>query len=264
MKTNRILVNITNLEHVKLYEEVGITNFLFPLKGYSIGYESFTLEDIEKVKNDVYILVNRILTDRDIDNFLKLKMPSNVKGLFIEDIGLYYALRGSRLELINFQNHLNNNFKTINYWLKYFDSLVLSTDISYEEASKIIKEVNKPLVVYAFGFPEIMYSRRHLLTNYYAFTKNESKTKDTLTIPNNEASLVLKENEYGTAVFSNKILDARSEVSKYPQEKVKFYLFDENIIEFSVVIKALKNETLEGVDKGFLYKKTVYRIGDIK
>ena len=120
MKKGKILLNISNLNDIEKYKKLGISNFLFPLKDYSIGYTSFTLEEISNFGCECYILANRLLKDTEIDEFLKLNIPKNIKGFIIEDTGLYYALKDKEYELINFQNHLNNNYITINYWLKYF------------------------------------------------------------------------------------------------------------------------------------------------
>lgn len=263
-KNNKILINISNIEDIKKYKEVGITHFLFPLENFSVGYETFSLETIKKTGVKAYLLINRLLTDDDIDEFLKLEMPKNVQGLFIEDTGLFYALKQSHLEKINFQNHLNNNFKTVNYWLRHFDSLMVSTDITKEEVDVILKNADKPLIIYTFGYPEIMYSRRCLLKNYYEHLGEKPKKSIEVTIPNNELSLILKESPLGTVAFPNTPLDAREEALAYDEDKVKFYLFDTNMIDKEKIIEALNGSSFEDVQKGFLHRKTIYRIGDIK
>ncbi len=263
MKKDKILLNISNIKDIKTYKKLGVTNFLFPLENFSIGYKEFTLKEIEDTKVTCYLLINRLLTDEDIDSFLTLQLPNNIKGLIIEDIGLYYELKDSNLELINFQNHLNNNYKTINYWLKRFDSLVLSTDITFEETEEILNKTTKPLIVYTFGYPMIMYSRRHLVSNFYKHLNVEEKQEIKVTVPNNDLVLSLKETDYGTAIFDVNLLDARSEAIEYPNDSIKFYLMDTNNIDVEVIKKAITTSELLG-EKGFLYKKTIYRIGDIK
>ncbi|HBA37335.1 MAG TPA: hypothetical protein DCY94_01300 [Firmicutes bacterium] len=260
----KILINITNLSDVETYKKVGITNFLFPVKDYSVGYNSFTLKEIESTASTAYLLMNRLLTDEDIDAFLELKLPKNVKGLFIEDTGLYYALKDCSLELINFQNHLNNNYKTVNFWLKYFDSLVVSTDITAEEVKEILSQCTKPLVIYTFGYPQIMYSRRNLLSNYHAFRKEKPKTLEHFTIPNGNLSLTFKENDRGTVVYPNRPLDGREKVEEYDEDKIKFYVVDTNMLDTSTVLSVLKGERIDKTSIGFLEQKTIYRVGDIK
>lgn len=264
MKRDKILLTISAFEDLEKYKKLGITNFLFPLQGFSVGYTSFSLEEIANVSGYVYILVNRLLTDEDIDNFLALNIPKNVKGFVVEDTGLFYELKGKGYELINFQNHLNNNYKTINYWLKYFESLVISTDITREEIETILKETTKPLVLNVFGYPMIMYSRRTLVSNY--FRHYDKKPKYDIVIRENisKNEFLLKESHCGTAVFDNKIIDIRPSLDNFDDEKIKFYLINTEFCDFEMIKKVIIGEPLTDTTEGFLDKKTIYRVGDIQ
>ena len=114
MKKDKILLQIENLDDVDYYNELGITNLLFPLKEYSIGYKDFTFDEIRNI-NNAYVFMNRILTDDDIDAFVNMEIPKNIKGFIIEDVGLLEIISSMGYEVFLFQNHLNNNFETINY-----------------------------------------------------------------------------------------------------------------------------------------------------
>ena len=46
MKKQKVLININNLEEINEYKKIGINNFLFALEGFSIGYNSFDVNDI--------------------------------------------------------------------------------------------------------------------------------------------------------------------------------------------------------------------------
>ena len=263
MKKNKILLNISNLEDIDFYQKLGISNFLFPLESFSVGYSSFSIEEISTTNVLGYLLVNRILTDADIDQFLKLKIPKNIKGIIIEDVGLYYALKDSSLELINFQNHLNNSYETVNFWTEYYDSLVLSTDITVDEIIEILDHTKKPLIINTFGYPMIMYSRRKLISNFYEHLGD--KEKKSLIIKNNDLiKFKLKENEYGTAIFDDHILDTRFTTQQLDDTKIKFYLFNSEFLSRETMARAICNEIIEDTTDGFLHKKTIYRIGDIK
>ena len=264
MKRNKILINVENLNDIKDYEELGVINFLFPLKGYSIGYASFSFEEIAKQNGNIYVLVNRLLTDVDIDNFLKLDIPKNVKGFIIEDVGLYEALKDKNYELINFQNHLNNNYKTINYWLKYYDSLVISTDITLEEINKILNEAKKPLVLNAFSMPMIMYSRRKLINNYYKHYELEPKKTIKIEEKISNKHFLLKEQEEGTALFNNAYTDLREVITDELDSKIKFYMINTFNIPKDIICRVIKGESIKEANSGFLHQKTVYKVGDLK
>ncbi len=261
MKRDKILLNVSDINDIEKYKKLGITNFLFALKDYSIGYTSFSFEEIGKIGGNIYVLINRILTDDDIDNFLKLKIPTNVRGFIIEDIGLYYELKGSKYELINFQNHLNNNYMTVNYWLKRFDSLVVSTDITEEEICDIVNSSIKPLVINILGYPMIMYSRRNLVTNYCKYYGMDIKKNLSVLEEISGNTFKLVDSPYGTAVFNSKISDYRELVNLLDFNKVKFYLINSEFMSFEEIRDAIEGKPIQNASDGFLHKKTIYRVG---
>ena len=48
---NKLLIRINNLLEIEEYYKEGITNFLFPLSCYSIGYNTFNLDEINSIKD---------------------------------------------------------------------------------------------------------------------------------------------------------------------------------------------------------------------
>ena len=72
MKTNKIIININNLNEIEEYKKIGITNFLFAVHEFSIGYTSFSLDEIKNVDANIYLLINRIMDTKSIDEFKKI------------------------------------------------------------------------------------------------------------------------------------------------------------------------------------------------
>ena len=87
---SKIILTIDDLKYIDDYREVGITTFLFPLKDYSVGYNTYTLDEINSINvSNKYILLNRVLDCKDIDNLKEvLKNLKDIKGIVFEDIGL--------------------------------------------------------------------------------------------------------------------------------------------------------------------------------
>ena len=262
MKKDKVLLLTTDLNNISKYQKEGLNNFLFALKGYSIGYNSFLFDEIKDIDGNVYILINRLLTDTDIDEFLKLDIPSNVKGFIIEDIGLIEVI-DKKYEIIIYENHLNNNYETINIMLESSNSLVISSDITLEEINTILEKTNKPLVLFTFGKQMVMYSRRYLVSNY--LKEYDLDLSDELiareTVSKHEFDL--KENEYGTAVFYNKYLDYRSVLDNLDDSKIKYYLVDTSNLSINEVKNIINLKEVNNTTDGFLYKKTVYKVGDL-
>ena len=207
MKNNIILL-IDNLDIIKKAKEVGITTFLFPVTGYTVGFEkTFNVEDI---KEEAFLLINRNLTNSDIDSLKNLikELPSNIKGIVFEDLGVINILKDINLIKIYNAKHLNCSTKSVLAMLKYVDSVILSTDLTEKEMNNILSATNNKCSIYVFGLNQIMYSRRTLISNYAKEYDLESKNSiDVFEGVSNQLFKVV-ENEYGTVFYPKRYYDA--------------------------------------------------------
>ena len=61
MKSN-ILINVNSLEYIDDYRKAGVSAFLFALEGYSVGYNTYSLESINNNEvSNKYVMINRVL-----------------------------------------------------------------------------------------------------------------------------------------------------------------------------------------------------------
>ena len=87
---NKIIINVKSLSDILDYKKVGVTTFLFALKGFCVGYENeFSIEEINSVDECNLVITNlkeSISFDEPydtkyfIDNIhtvLNVKTPSN-------------------------------------------------------------------------------------------------------------------------------------------------------------------------------------------
>ena len=164
MNKSKLLININKLEEIAEYKKIGITNFLFAVKGFSIGYNTFELNEIPE---DSYLLINRVMDTKSIEELrLRKDELTKFKGIIFEDLGVYNILRDLEIELIWFQNHFTINNESMRFWLSRVDSAVIGNEITSTEIESIIENASKPLVLNVLGKNQIMYSRRTLLSNF--------------------------------------------------------------------------------------------------
>ncbi len=268
MNPNKFLVIVTDKEQIKTLKEARITNFLFPLKDYCVGFfHSFSIDEIPE---NGYLYINRMLDTDSYQNLERLfiSLPSTIKGIVFEDLGLITLLEKLKLpqERILYQTHFATNYESINENLKFVDSIVISTDITENEIQEILKNCNKPLVYMLYGLVPVMYSRRTLLKNFStAFSlpyKNPLTLKEKIT--NNAFCAV--ENEYGTVLYNEKYYKGTYHID---DTKIKFYLINPLFLSKEEQIKIIqsliqKEETRnEKEDQGFLYRPTIYKIKEV-
>jgi collagenase-like PrtC family protease len=258
MKENKILIRVNSIEEVNAYQKKGINNFLFALNKFSIGYKSFSLEDLAKLKVNVYLLINRVFDNELIEEFKKI-IPklTFIKGIFFDDLGIYHLLINSNINLIWNQAHFVINSRSINYYLNNIFSVCLSNELTKEEIKYILKKANKGVILNVFGQNMIMYSRRYLLSNYAKF--KGLKEKNQLVINPHQNDFIAKENAYGTVFFNKTYFDYIPYLNELDDKKILFYYIDEADLTVKDILKVI-NDNFNLVDNRFFNNKTIYKL----
>ena len=255
---NNYLITVVNKEILEL--KVKNLNFLFPIKDLVVGFlKVFTLEEIEV--DNAYILVNRILDKQALaylEDLLK-KDLTKIKGICFTDLGVINVVLkyAPQLKLIYFQNHNTTNYQTINYYLEYVDSVLISTDITQKELDIILDKAKKPLVLPWFVLENVMYSRRNLLTNYQEYLSLPKTFQEQLLEPISKQGFLAVENAYGTVFYYHKYLDYRH--IKHPN--ILFYYINPLNLNQETILKIIKGEDLKEItSEGFLNQETIYKL----
>lgn len=258
---NKFLVSLNNLEEIETYKKEGISSFLLPLKDYTVGYpNTYSVSEINSVKENKYCLINKVLDNKEIDALKRILPTIDVKGFIIEDIGLIRFLKALKKQVILFINHFNSNYNSINEWLNYVDSVFVSNELTKEELYVITENAIKPVVLHLFGYNQVMYSKRNLVTNYE--THYHLPLTDTLDIEDKmgQVKFHLYQNEAGTVALSNHI--AALDVLALPN--VYYYYLNTSFIPLETTLAFLRGEEIPNSDDGFLRRATVFKIGDLK
>lgn len=255
MKNNKILITINNLEDIDKLKELGITKYVFPLKGFCVGIPNTFL--ISEIPCDGYIFINRILDNKGIDDLREIihNMPENIKGIIFDDLGIMELIKDLDIEKILYLSHFNTNSKSVNIYLDMVDSAILSTDITKEEIEAIIKNAKKGITLFTLGYTGVMYSRRLLIDNYSKFYNIEKENP--LVIDNTGHKFIVYENDYGTYFYHNKIFNGL----ELMELDAKYYFVNSVFMNMDDIIKMLNKEDTEiDSDKGFLYTETIYKL----
>lgn len=228
---------------------------LYPLKSFCVGYNTYF--DINKI--DDFALVNRILDNDDIQKLDKIIHNSNIKGIVFDDLGIIDVIKDMKITKILILDHLATNSKSINYYLEYVDSVIISNDLTKDEILYILNNTNKPLCINVFGLKKLMYSRRTLLTNYNIYHNLENQNVLDSKIDNNSFKII--ENEYGTVFYAYPYYNALELLNS---NNVLYYIYNPILLNNKDVINVVINNKIENIPNSplFLNKKTFYKVGD--
>ncbi len=235
-------------------------NYVYPLKDFCVGY--IDEYQIDEIKEEAYLLINRLLNTEDITKLQKIldNLPVNIVGIFFEDLGVYELIRNLNIKSILYASHACCNYKTINTYLTKVDSVVISPDITKEEVKEILNKTTKPLIIYGLGHLPLMYSRRTLNTNY---AKHFNYPKEKVLELEEEVTKMpffTVENQYGTVIYDKDIYNASILKNEKNIEGVILNSFN-MAMEVDELINTFLNN-LKGKEK-FLNQKTVYKLKEL-
>lgn len=258
---SNILIYVDKLEYISDYRKAGVSAFLFGLSNYCVGYNTYTLDDIKNVEvSNKYLLINRVLDCKAIDELkVILKDISGIKGIVFEDIGLVNVLNDFDGEKILFQNHFGTNKDSINFWLDRVDSVFVSNEITYDEIDYICKNVKKDVVLHLYGYNQVMYSRRLLLSNWSERFNIEKKSTNVISDISSGIKFRAMENEYGTVMYSQNVFNGSRLLGL---DNVKYYYVNTTMVDHNVIMDFLTNKehSSEDEDNGFLDRETIYKL----
>lgn len=250
------LVTVTNREIIDdLRRDANIT-LVYPLKSFCVGYEvEFDISEI-----DDYVLVNRILDDNDLDKLESILNSSNIKGIVFDDLGIIDIVANLDITKILLLDHLATNTKSINYYLEYVDSVIVSNDLTEEEIRNIVANVSKPLVINVFGLKTLMYSRRLLLSNYEMYHNLKEERIVDANIEDKYFKIV--ENDYGTLFYAKNYYNA---LCLLDLDNVLFFWYNPIFLDNEKIIKLVLDNDITDINSELLFldKKTYYKVGDI-
>ncbi len=260
---SKVLINVDDVKFIEDYRKAGVDAFLFALDGYCVGYHTYTLDEINKINvSNKYIILNRILDSFDVDSLKKLLCNlKDIKGIVYEDIAVYMIVKELKLdvELIFFQNHFGTSLPEVNFWLERVDSMFISNEITREEIETIVNGSIKEVCVHLYGYNQVMYSRRKLLSNWSEEFDIPYKNTNVIVDKATKVSFRAIENEYGTVMYSGKIFNGRDLLSL---KNIKYFYINPMMIDHSMVMDFLKNPNhhSDKEDNGFLEKETIYKL----
>lgn len=260
---SKILLYVDDINHINDYRKAGVSAFLFALEGFCVGYNTYSLEEIKKQDvSNKYIILNRVLDCESTDKIKNiLANLDGIKGIVYEDIAIYNIIKDLELdvELICFQNHFGTNVHSINFWLDRVDSIFVSNELTKDEIKYIVKNAKKPVVLHMYGYNQVMYSRRLLLTNwseeFNIIKKNTNIIEDRAT----KVKFRVLENEFGTVMYSEKIYNGKL---LKDLDNVKYFYVNTMMLSHDQVMKFLLNDenVSDTEDEGFLFKETIYKL----
>ena len=212
----RVLVGLNTRN---ILEYLNYTNsFIIGLKDFSINYQEYTISEIKKLKEDypsieLFVSINKNIFNSDLlllEEYLEELSKIDIKGVLFYDLSILSIVNQKKLNinLVWAQEHMTTNYNTCNYYYnKGCKYVYLSSEITVDEIKEIKEKSKIELISFFFGYPDVSFSKRKLLTNYFLYNKL-NKDKDWYTISSDEENkYFIKESSLGTRILYGKVMN---------------------------------------------------------
>lgn len=260
-----------------------VDGFVLGLKDLSVNLPCyFELDELLDLVNnlgdkEIFVNLNKNMHNTDLEYLKEVLMKldkTNIKGVIYYDVSIVNLKKelDLKMDLVWGQEHMTTNYLTMNYWYDFGAKYTLvSSDITLEEIKEISNLAKSKLMVQMFGYQPMFTSYRHLVKNYLkTFNIEDNSNKYMIEKEGNSYSII--DDGLGTTVYSNNILNGIEEYLDLDVEYVVLNSYNidnfEQVIDlFNTVTENNKSEyynqikdMYSNVDKGFLYKETVYKV----
>lgn len=296
----KIFVPLPNKKNIDFYLEHNINGFFLGIEGFSINFNHYIklnelddyINSIKKRDKTVYISLNKLYYDKDIEPLKKLLIElskHDIDGIDYCDVAVYNIVKENniKLSLIWNSNHLGTNSKTINFWNERgVEGAILSNEITIDEALIIRKKTSSKLGMVLYGYLNMVTSSRSLITNYLNFINKENNNEKYFMHEKvQDKNYPIIEENGETNIFSSEVLNGIKYFPILIKNKFDFIKLDDylmepnsfyNVIEAFCALMASPNDddfvnklkmvvdlnTFGETYEGFLNKKTVFKVKD--
>ena len=262
--------------------------YLIGINGLSVNMNlSVDIDELSYIKSllgekELFISLNKNMHNADLDYLKRIMKTLNdydIQGIFYYDVAVINIYNKNRFnyKLIWASEHATTNYNTINYWQLYgVKGCCISSDITIKEVYDIRKNTNCELFVHIFGYQPMFNSRRHIVKNYLNYFSLDDNSQINY-MEKEEKRYPIVDNEQGTSVFTNYILNGLCEYNNLKDNSIDYVLFNGFNLDEEKVVATLKSiteinkdniqekyEKINGLfsncSSGFLYQETISKV----
>lgn len=281
----KLLADLLSIKKVANYNVDGYIascSYLSCHNGRCFTYEEIkTLSEIKKNKNKLLIVnIDRIIEEDEIEevyNYIDKLLALDIDYFIYGDFAIlrYFIKKKLTNKLIYDPKTLITNYHDADFHNKYNSLVSINNELTLEEIKEVAKAKNTMMEVY--GFHQMFYSRRALLSNYGKFKgidNNFLNEQFIIKEENRDFSYPIFESKHGTFIYTSYIYCLFKELKELIDLRFirvnSLFLEENKVLEVVNIYKELLNdfskadslyeklkEIDDRIDSGFLYKKTV-------
>lgn len=263
----RVVARLKNLIEIEKLISLGVDVFLVdtPLAVKKInGNLFFELDKIINLDKNIYLLVNKMIHESDLDmleKILKIADNDKIKGIVCGDLTVMVMAKKLGLEnkIIYQPGTMNtSSFDNVYFSNQGIKGITISKEITLDEIENIFKNKVTEISLIGHGYLDMFYSKRNLLTSYFEYkgmTHKNIKNNDKFRLKEEmrpDSFYPIFEDNGGTHIFRDKALESFDEISI-----LKMYLDD-------FFVERMFMEDEEYYDSLLAYQSSDYKVEFLK
>lgn len=276
-----LVATLSKLENLERLLVTGVDGII--VGGLFSSRFNYTLDEIKLINakakekgTKVYIMIDAFVFESEktflfeyLDEIRKL----NVDGIYFADLAILELSKMFDLtdKLIYNPGPIMANSLDAAYYLQSgIDGIVLGRELTIEENLDIIKKNFGKVDMQVFGHLRLSTSKRNFVTNYLKFINKDIdvKGKDTLTLieEKRDYKLPIKEDEYGTHIYSDFVFECYEEMP-YLSKMIKRGILDDEFLPFEMLRSAIRDyqriseKNCQFLEKSLHHKYSEYTFG---
>lgn len=194
--------------------------------------------EIHNMGKKAYLLIDRVLFEDDLIN-LKRTITRfekvNIDGYFFSDLGVIPLLK--ELGILNKGIYYSQTQIVSEMELETFSNFGLKAIFASKEfpSESLFNIIGKyPLGINVYGYKNLFYSRRKLLSAYQDEFKEKGKYNHNNSFKIKEKKRDIKniifEDQYGTYIFTDYIDNQLDKLNMYQEKGLNYALLDDNLV----------------------------------
>lgn len=267
---SKLLVKVDKRENIDEVLKLDIGGIILSYDDLAVASNFYVnMDDIKEIrkKTDKIIVVslNKMMHNKDLAKLEEVLIELDrikVDMVLFYDVAIIEIKKklGLDIPLIISQEHLNTSINSNEFYFNQgVEGSLISSDITKEELLEIRKKADKIIMFTGYGYLPIFYSRRYLITNYFAYIKKE-KQGDCYFIRNNDDFYPIVQDEYGTIIYTKEPVNLVNELDDL--DDIDYIVIDgfkaSDLVD--VIKDFIKKKKMNGLYQGFFHTKSIYKV----
>lgn len=214
-----------------------------------IGFNQITLDYLHEIPNQKFIYLNNLIDNNSLhllNELLSMLSGTGIKVIF-EDYAILNLCKKHQYQIDLYLGQVGavTSSALINNSDELIKGALITPNMAFDDITSIINHSNKELILFGYGYLNIYYSKRPVVSNYLNTFDIDTNPVTTdvynIEIVHKEKAYILEQASGISTILSDKIYNLVNELSKLDLSKIKYFYCSSRFIDEKVFETDINN-----------------------